>query len=135
MNRKDIPQSADVARDQGFERLTGAALTSRFVGYCFLGLYRAPFSFVTCFDPAGTLWGENNYGTVDQGQWVIDQKSDVMAVSWQTHWDAHSTWAYSKGKEIHQYDVDTGNWRSTMVREMSKADVKHYQNAPIHLKG
>lgn len=135
MNREDIPHSAEAALAQGYERLTAQALKLRFVGQCFLGLYRPPFSFVMCADPTGKLWGENNYGTADQGQWAIDDASGVMTVSWQNYWDSHSTWAYSKGREIHQYDVDTGNWRSSFLREMSKQDVEAYQNAPIHLKG
>lgn len=78
------------------------------------GLYRAPFSYEMRLNADGSLWGRNNYGTEDHGQWVIADTGE-MTVSWQSYWDAHTTRGYADGGVLHQFDVATGHWRTSMV--------------------
>jgi len=78
------------------------------------GLYRAPFSYEMRLNADDSLWGRNNYGTEDFGQWVISDNGE-MTVSWQSYWDAHTTRGYADGELLHQFDVATGQWRTSMV--------------------
>jgi len=94
--------------------LSGEAFRALVSGKSGMGLYLAPFSYEMRFNADGSMWGRNNYGTEDFGQWGISDSGE-MTVAWQNYWDAHTTRGYADGALLHQFDVASGDWRTSMV--------------------
>ena len=111
LNHADMPATVAEMMSQP---LGGAELRLRLIGKQGWGLYRPPFSYDMRFEETGSLWGRNNYGTEDTGQWVIADNGE-MTVSWRSYWDAHTTRVYADGEVLHMFDTGTGNWRTSMI--------------------
>ena len=99
--------SAALTRDKLQEQLMNKRIN---------GLYRLPFTYEMQLNEDGTLWGRNNYGTEDVGKWTISDTGE-MTVSWQSYWDAHTTRVYLENGVLHLFDIDTGNWRTSMFEQ------------------
>lgn len=120
---EQMPETVHEMQDKGLTQLIAGAFKERISGKCFAGLYHAPFKYVMRFDLDGDLWGQNNYGTQDTGQWLIDTTQSTLTVSWKNGWDSHTTNGYADGDAIHLFDATTGLWRTTLLREISQSEL------------
>ncbi len=103
---------------RGLLPLTAVEIEQRLIGKTFVGLYSAPFVYVMRFDRDGGLWGRNNTGTEDKGQWVIDPGNGNLSVRWQNYWDTNTTRIYASGAACHLFDTATGLWRTSLLAEL-----------------
>ena len=132
MSDNTIFATAQELLTQGATPLSAHALQENLTGRCFLGRWRPPFHYVICFDVDGTMWGENNYGTQDRGQWVIDAQSGALSVVWQSYWESLNTLGYTLNGVLHLHDVKTGAWGTSLLKKINAAEVATFQQAPIH---
>lgn len=120
-----MPTSIAELEHQNLLPLSGADLKARLSGKCFEGLYQPPFRFTTRIGVDGSLIGENNYGTRDQGRWSIDLDTGAYSVTWVGPWDNTTTIGYDVGGIIHMFDMQTGNWRNSLIREINEAELEY----------
>jgi len=75
----------------------------------------------------GRLEGKNNYQHHDIGRWEIDMKENTMRVNWKYGWDNAITRVYEVDEEIRMYDKDTGDWRTSLIRQIDEEqDIEKY---------
>ncbi len=115
MNHEQMPTNENEIVEKGHRRLSGPELEDLVKGKKFTGLYRPPFKYIVSIDADGTLSGENNFGTKDSGRWSIDPSTGEFTVSWQNYWDANTTYGYAVEGAIHLFDIQTGNWRTSLL--------------------
>ncbi len=117
----EMPASVAELEQLSHAPLSGADLKARLAGKCFEGLYQPPFRFTTRIGVDGSLHGENNYGTRDQGRWSIDLGTGAYSVVWVGPWDNTTTIGYDVDGVIHMFDVQTGKWRNALFSEIDEA--------------
>ncbi len=117
MLHDQMPKNEAEFIQKGHKRLSGPELEALVKGKNFSGFYRPPFQYVVRIGADGTLWGENNFGTQDNGNWSIDPKTGGFTVSWQKYWDDNTAFGYAIDDVIHLFDTQTGDWRTSMLSE------------------
>ncbi len=123
MLHQTMPSSVVEMEKQGLKPLSAEALKAQLLGKCFFGVFRAPFTYTMKISQDGALWGRNNFGTQDNGHGSIDETSGAFSVSWQNHWEANTSFGYLKDKSIHLFDVKTGEWKTTLLKEISTSEL------------
>lgn len=116
MNQKEV-------EDQGFLPLSASELELNLCEKCFLGNYLHGFKFITSINTDGTLEGKNNVGTHVLGRWAIDSSEHTFSVKWNGGWDNTTTRGFKVDGEIKFFDVDTGVWRNTLIKEIDTQTV------------
>ena len=122
MQHDDLPTSEAEMLRRGLTPLPGPDLLARVSGKCFTGLFRHPFLFLVRMNGDGTLWGQNNFATQDQGVWSIDPDTGAFTVSWRNYWEPHTTRGYDDNGALHLFDL-SGVWRTTFDREIAEDDL------------
>lgn len=123
MYHQTMPTSVEEMQKQGLEPLSAKTLKARVWGKCFFGVFRFPFLYTMKIAQDGALWGRNNYGTEDSGLGAIDETTGAFTVSWQNHWEANTSFGYLVDNAIHLFDVQTGEWKTTLLREIDESEL------------
>lgn len=122
MPHDSMPASVRDMQKLGHQPLSAQALKERVWGKSFVGVFRAPFTYTMKIAHDGALWGRNNYGTKDTGNGAIDE-AGAFTVSWHNYWEAHTTFGYLVDEAIHLFDVQTGEWRTTLSYEITEEEL------------
>lgn len=101
----------EMAINAGHKQITMAELLRRTVGKTVLGNYQIGFVFQGFMDADGTIDGENNVGTRDAGQWVVNHDDNTLVLMWRGGWFNSITRAYDVEGALHFFDRDNGHWR------------------------
>ena len=117
MQRDQMPKNEAEITEKGHKRLSGTESEQLIKGKNFVGLYRPPFHYVIKFGADGTLSGENNFGTRDNGCWSIDPATGGFTVSWQKYWDDNTAFGYAVDGAIHLFDTQIGDWCTSISHE------------------
>jgi len=99
---------------QDCPQLSGEELLSKIANKTIFGDYMMGYKFIIEFYEDGTAEGKNHVGSHNFGTWSIDREKHTMSTSWSNGWIDSTTRAYEINGHIQLFDIDTGNWRTTL---------------------
>ena len=106
LNESDILEKGNI-------HLSGDSLKQMIVGKKMRGDYLYGYKYEGKINSDGTMEGVNNVGSHHVGKWSIDLANHTLTFVWNTGWENWTAKAYKINDEIHLFDIETGNWRTS----------------------
>jgi hypothetical protein len=116
--QKDHSLTQETIISQGHQRLSKQELETLTINKTVWGDYyynNEWFLYVSYINQDGTMQGENDLESYNEGRWKINQDGSYT-VEWDGYWEDWTAFVYSVDGELMFFDTTTEKWRTTFTK-------------------